>query len=332
MAESLCQPGLFGRDGGSGPGLLSSPRTIYRPEGQRVIASEITEVPVSTPTLIVNADDFGMTEGTNQAIVDAYQTGIVTSTSLLANGYSFDHAVKLARKFPGLGIGVHLTLTEGPAVAAIVPELLGADGLLPLSNQPVVRKLMRSGLPRAAIQREFEAQITKVIDAGINPTHLDGHKYIHLLPGITSIVAALATRFGIQVVRVPHPLLDAISRRDRLAGLVVLRSMAALAHLRVKRAGLHGSDRTLGFVDTGHLNRETIQRLLQPVRPGVSELLCHPAYPGPQLDILLSGGYRWIAGYDFKIETAALSDPALRTSLESAGWLLRSFAILGRSA
>src|SRR5450631_824067 len=124
MADAICQPGLFGRDCGPGSRVLSSPRSIYRPEGQRVSASEIpekSEIPASTPTLIVNADDFGMTEGTNQAIVDAYQTGIVTSTSLLANGYSFDHAVNLARQFPGLGIGVHLTLTEGPAVAPNVP-------------------------------------------------------------------------------------------------------------------------------------------------------------------------------------------------------------------
>ena len=49
------------------------------------------------PHLIVNADDFGITEGTNRAIIDAHQRGIVTSTSLLANGYAFDHAVALAR-------------------------------------------------------------------------------------------------------------------------------------------------------------------------------------------------------------------------------------------
>ncbi|HLY26998.1 MAG TPA: ChbG/HpnK family deacetylase, partial [Aggregatilineales bacterium] len=93
-----------------------------------------------SPTiLIVNADDFGLTEGTNRAIVEAFQQGIVTSTSLLANGYAFDHAIELAEGLPDLGIGVHLTLTEGPSVASDVPELLAGDGLLPLSNQPFAR-------------------------------------------------------------------------------------------------------------------------------------------------------------------------------------------------
>src|SRR6266851_3582759 len=160
------------------------------------------------PTLIVNADDFGLTEGTNHAIIDAHCNGIVTSASLLANGYAFDHAVELARQHPALGVGVHLTLTEGPPVASAVPELLASDGKLPLSNQPFVRALLAGRLPRDAIRREFAAQIGKVIAAGITPTHIDGHKYIHLLPGVSQIAADVARQFGIGVMRIPHRLID----------------------------------------------------------------------------------------------------------------------------
>src|SRR4051812_932980 len=104
-----------------------------------------------TCILVVNADDFGLTEGTNQAIVDAYRNGIVTSTSLLANGYAFDNAVELARQEPGLGVGIHLTLTEGAPVARDVAELTRNDGKLPLSNQPFARSLAAFRLPREAI-------------------------------------------------------------------------------------------------------------------------------------------------------------------------------------
>src|SRR3954447_19197922 len=126
-----------------------------------------------TAYLIVNADDFGITEGTNRAIIDAHQNGIVTSTSLLANGYAFDHAVSLAKQTPSLGIGVHLTLTEGPPVSNCLPaELLSPDGKLPLSNQPYVRALLSGQLPREAIRCEYTAQVGKIIDAGITPTHI----------------------------------------------------------------------------------------------------------------------------------------------------------------
>src|SRR5579859_7903685 len=154
--------------------------------------------------LIVNADDFGLTEGTNRAVGEAFQHGIVTSASLLANGYAFDEAVEMAKGLPGLGIGVHLTLTEGPAVAPEVSELLGVDGLLPLSNQPFVRAALRGRLPRKAIRREFAAQVSKIVQAGITPTHVDGHKYVHLLPGIAVIAAEVACQFGIRFMRVPH--------------------------------------------------------------------------------------------------------------------------------
>jgi predicted glycoside hydrolase/deacetylase ChbG (UPF0249 family) len=282
----------------------------------------------ATPRLIVNADDFGLTEGTNRAIVDAHHTGIVTSTSLLANGYAFDHAVALAREVPLLGIGVHLTLTEGPSVApGMAADLFPAGrGYLPLSNQPHVRALAAGRLPHAAIRREFEAQVGKVMAAGIQPTHIDGHKYIHLLPGITAIAADVARQYAIPAMRVPHRLGDSpFSRIGRLSGLLAIWLMGALAYRVARWAGLLVPDRVVGFVDTGHLSPDAIRRLLRAPRPGVTEMLCHPAYRSAQLDALLAQGYRWIAGYDFDRETAAVSDPAARRSLEAAGWSLHSF-------
>ncbi len=282
--------------------------------------------------LIVNADDFGLTEGTNRAIVDAHCSGIVTSTSLLANGYAFEHAVRLAHATPSLGVGVHLSLTEGPPVAEnVIEQLWPANkfaGELPLSNQPFVRALLAGRLPRAAIRQEFEAQAAKVVAAGIRPTHIDGHKYIHLLPGITAIVADVARQFSIPVMRVPHRVIDSLlvpSRAARVPGLIILMSMAIMAYQVAKRAGLRTSDRLAGFIDTGHLNRDRIFRLLLPPRPGVTELLCHPAYHTAQLDDLLTQGYRWIASYEFEAETGAVSDPAVRQKLESSGWTLCSF-------
>ena len=278
--------------------------------------------------LVVNADDFGLTEGTNRAIVDAHHNGIVTSTSLLANGYAFDHAVDLARQYPSLGVGVHFTLTEGPPVAAGVPELLRADGKLPLSNQPYARALVSGRLPTSAIRREFEAQIRKIIAAGIEPTHVDGHKYIHLLPGISRIAAEVAHQFAIPVMRVPHHMPESLTRPGRIPGLVALVVMGTLAYRNARRAGLESVDRFVGFSDTGHLTQDAIRRLLRTPYAGRTEMLCHPAYRSAQLDTLLADGYRWIAGYDFDGETAAVSDPDLRREIETRGWELRSFGKL----
>ncbi len=80
--------------------------------------------------LIVNADDLGWTAGVNRGIAEAHRNGIVTSASLLANGEEFAEAVELARKTRGLGVGVHLNLSDGPPITAreTVPSLLNNEG------------------------------------------------------------------------------------------------------------------------------------------------------------------------------------------------------------
>src|SRR5215831_18887573 len=64
--------------------------------------------------LIITADDFGLTQGVNEAIVRAHRNGVVTSASLMVNGGAFDSAVELAKQSPSLDIGLHLNLTDNP--------------------------------------------------------------------------------------------------------------------------------------------------------------------------------------------------------------------------
>jgi len=63
--------------------------------------------------VIVNADDFGLTQGVNEGIVKAYQEGILTSATLMANMPGFDQAVELAGTHPELGVGLHLNILRG---------------------------------------------------------------------------------------------------------------------------------------------------------------------------------------------------------------------------
>jgi predicted glycoside hydrolase/deacetylase ChbG (UPF0249 family) len=274
------------------------------------------------PYLVVNADDLGLTEGTNRAIIDAHKSGIVTSTSLLANGYAFDHAATLARETPSLGVGVHLTLTEGYPVARNVDVLLAKNGQLPLSNQPFVRTLFAGRFPAEAVRYEFEAQIEKIIRAGIKPTHIDGHKYIHLLPRVTDIACELAKQFNIPFIRIPHRTADKPSRVKRLPGLLILTMLGTLAYRVAQRNGVQVVDRVVGFVDTGHLDQVSIQRLLHTPYAGITELLCHPAYRTPALMNLAAQGYQWITTYDFEAETNGVSSPEVRQWLQHRGWQL----------
>ncbi len=135
--------------------------------------------------LIVNADDFGLTRGVNEGIVEAHLKGILTATTVMARGPAFAHAVALAKRTPTLDVGVHLVLWPDEKLPRKLPAFLG----------------QAARLRAAEIEAIFAEQVEIVEAAGIRPTHLDTHKHTHLLPHVMRAVAAVARRFAITWVR-----------------------------------------------------------------------------------------------------------------------------------
>src|SRR5947208_16875705 len=113
--------------------------------------------------LIVNADDFGFTRDVNAGIIEAHRNGILTATTLMANGDAFDDAVRLARETPSLDVGCHLVLVQGRSVLDPAREL-------PRTVGELVKALLRGRLP---VYKEAVAQIRKLKRAGIQPTHIN---------------------------------------------------------------------------------------------------------------------------------------------------------------
>jgi predicted glycoside hydrolase/deacetylase ChbG (UPF0249 family) len=242
--------------------------------------------------LIVNADDLGWTDGVNRGIVEAFHHGIVTSTSLLANGAAFAGGVEAARSAPGLGVGVHLNLSDGPPVAdrETVTSLLNNDGEFAGGPENLLLRRARRGLSLAEVENEWDAQIQKVRDAGISPTHLDGHKHVHMLPGLFEIALKLAKRHDIGAIRVS---LEASSLRAALssgskrnAGVVMkqgvqargLKLLARDAREQAGRAGISTADYFCGIAQTGELTREGMEQFVKSLPDGTTELMCHPGY------------------------------------------------------
>ena len=146
--------------------------------------------------LILNADDFGMTLGVNQGIIRAHRDGILTSATLMANGLAYDDAVVQAKTVPELGVGCHLVLIGGKAVAPLkqVRSLADADGNLPQSLASFVARLSAGLIRTGAIEHEFRAQIEKIRSSGIAVTHLDTHKHTHAHPkGMEALARAETT-------------------------------------------------------------------------------------------------------------------------------------------
>ncbi len=242
--------------------------------------------------LIVNADDLGWTEGVNRGILEAFRNGIVTSTSLLANGGAFAEGVALAHAAPGLGVGVHLNLSDGTPVAEreTLTSLLNDKGKFAGGPESLLLRRVRRGLSCEEVEREWDAQIQKVRKAGIEPTHLDGHKHVHMLPGLFEVALRLAKRHGIAAIRVSH---EASGLRAALAagqkqhtGVVMkqgvqargLKLLARDAKEKAERAGIATADYFCGIAQTGELTREGVAQFLKSLPEGTTELMCHPGY------------------------------------------------------
>lgn len=266
------------------------------------------------PRLVVNADDFGLSEGINAGVIGSHVDGIVTSASLIANGPAFKEAVELALAHPSLDIGVHLTLTEiSPVLPADrVPTLVDARGRFAADVFELARRGLRGSLALAEVRAELDAQIRRVQARGIPISHLDGHQHVHVLPGIAGVVAELAAEHAVAAVRHPCERVRSymlVGSTRRLAEQLALNGMCSVSPLaRLKR-----TDAFVGFNFGGRLTERNLETVLAylPAR-GTTELMCHPAdaeRDGPQA--------RW--GYSGTAERTALTSDKIKALIAARG-------------
>lgn len=148
--------------------------------------------------LIINADDFGHSKGINMGIIEAYQDGILTSTTLMAGMPGFDQAVELSKQNPGLGVGVHLTLTCGYPVSKGLKTIVDDKGAFQnLSFYENKDNLDLINLDE--VYKEWKSQIEKVIASGIVPTHIDSHHHINSVGKLKKIYLKLADEYNLPV-------------------------------------------------------------------------------------------------------------------------------------
>jgi predicted glycoside hydrolase/deacetylase ChbG (UPF0249 family) len=272
----------------------------------------------------------------NRGIAEAHRNGIVTSASLLANGAAFAEAVELARN-SGLGVGVHLNLSDGPPIASpdAVASLLNGSGEFEGGPDGLLIKIATRGLSMREVEMEWEAQICRIRDAGVEPTHVDGHKHVHMLPGLFEIALRLAKRHGIGAIRVSHETsgLRAALSTGRLHAAVVLKQgvqarglklLARDAREQADRAGISTADYFCGIAQTGELTKEGVTRLLRSLPEGTTELMCHPGYAD---EALRKTATRLQGSREKEVEI--LTDTEIRNLVASQGIRLIDYGFVG---
>ena len=235
--------------------------------------------------VIITGDDFGLAMPVNEAIERAHAEGILTSASIMTGGAFFGDAVDRARNHPDLRVGLHLTLVEGRPVSPLelVPDLVDSNG-------EFSTRLARAGfrfffLPgvRRQLETEIRAQFDAFARTGLSLDHADAHNHMHLHPTILGLMLKTGSEYGLRAVRLPKepPFRSwraaGHSLATRLAFAFFLAPWMFLMKRTLRRAGVKCNDYLFGMTDSGAMTEPLLQKILQNLPDGVTELCCHPA-------------------------------------------------------
>lgn len=247
-------------------------------------------------SLIVNADDYGLTGGVSRGILEAHRRGIVTSTTLLVNR-PVDRGLIDELKASGMGVGLHMNLTLGPPVAPAkrVASLVDGEGRFVRDAREAAQRAHKD---EARIELGMQIDEFRKI-MGRFPTHLDSHHHVGRHEPILELVLDFA-----RAIKVP------------------VRSQDDGVRAAARRVALKTPDHFMGESGAdAYWSSERVLAHLRELPGGVTEFMTHPGYFDDDLAYSRYGRQR-------ETEVEGLTDPQARALIEKGGIRLIHFGDL----
>ena len=244
--------------------------------------------PSARSGVVLCADDFALTNGVSQAIVELAEAGRISATSAMTTTSHWpSHATWLARTRGQIAVGLHLNLTLGQPLTAM-PKLA------PDRQLPRVGVLTIHALARRIDPSELYAEIDRQLAAfeselGFPPDHVDGHQHVQILPIIrTVLMAVLVARYGKNpikpLVRVPSDSLQhTLQRSGAWKKALVLNTLATGFRKAVHQAGFQCNDGFTGVTDFGPTAVERDFAAASTLVAPRHMIMCHPGYVDEEL-------------------------------------------------
>lgn len=238
--------------------------------------------------IITTADDLGIDKETNEAIKECYESGVLTSSCLMAVGEAFDDAVEnVIKTHPDLEIGVHLDIIECKALTQNGKSTLTDEN--GKFNNSYVDMLLKSYDKKflSEVESEFNAQIEKILSVGIKPTYINTHVHTHSIPNLFKIICKSAEKYSIPNVRTQGELPYYTKGLKRHTGTryclniiknILLNTFTFINKNELKKYNLKTNKYFLGVLYTGQMDEKTviagIERLPE---NSLAEVICHPS-------------------------------------------------------
>lgn len=263
-------------------------------------AAEQLGYPAGARLLIIHADDLAVSHAEDRASFAALDRGAASSASIMVPCPWLTEVAEYAKAHPDADLGLHLTLTSewrnyrwGPVTSRDqVPGLLDPDGNL----WPEVPLVMKSATP-AEIEKEIRAQIERVMQVGIHPTHLDSHMGTLFTPAYFPVYVKVAREYGLPFLAMRMPGAPA-------AMLALLKDTDILPNI-VMATGGKPEDWTSFYLG-----------VIRSLKPGLTELIVHMAYDDAEMQAVTEGRQR-----DFDVITGPQFRQALKDNQVTViGW------------
>ena len=251
---------------------------------------------------IVHADDFGLTNATNKAIINLVRNNRLDSASLLVNGCEVQSAIQSWQEESCFPLYLHLCLTEGPKIGdnKKASSITNQNGLL---NKSFLQLLLISFLPKKnsyrkkiilELKHEIKSQIYKYKKlTKLTNISIDGHQHIHLIPIVLEIILDISDSYNIRWIRsTSEPLASGISLKSwekafikgGLIKWMVLQCLSKIAKRKIKKSSLTTNSNFAGIVFTGNMSEEIISSYSKKLRltnikhnESLPMILSHPA-------------------------------------------------------
>lgn len=244
--------------------------------------------------LIFNADDFGLSYGVNQGILESYQQGVVNSISLMTNMPAFDDAVEIIKQHQLHNIGLHVNLTEGKSLLNTHSTITDFEGNF-------YSDLLNFKYPYPGeIYDEIKAQYQKAVDAGIHISHIDSHLHLHTHYNFQESFLQFSKE-----KKIPIRKINFYWKYFSLKSLYLLQCVAFF------QAKFHFKYYTKGFTSDffgKNVNKAFLLKLIRKYKHRNIEVMCHPGYSD-----LANGEYN----QERELELELLCDPEVVALLKS---------------
>lgn len=227
----------------------------------------------------------------------------------MVTGLAASDAIAVARRNPGLRLGLHLVLVDGAPMSApeLIPGLLNSRGRLRTGMARLGVALALRPALRRQLRREIAAQFRAYQRTGLPLDHVNAHKHYHLHPIVAQQVLSVGREFGISAIRVPY--------EPKMSGLA---PWTTLLRMRARQAGLVTPDAVFGLRWSGRMTADRLGETLRGLPAGLVEIYTHPA----TADVFEGHA----SGYRYRDELAALCDPDVIHAVRQSGRALGGYA------